>query len=193
MRSSPLIAAGVCAVLLLPAGCRGRAVAIGTSVARAAYQPSARESALADTVAERTFRWFWDTTDSTTGLAHDRWPRQDFSSVASIGFALTAYPVGAERRWITREQAAQRTLTTLRYLWGLPQGPDSGNMSGHKGFFYHFLRYADGRRFQQVELSTIDTALLLGGVLFAQSYFAGTDPTEGTIRAVADSSTGCGP
>ncbi|MES3036029.1 MAG: glucoamylase family protein [Gemmatimonadota bacterium] len=155
--------------------------------APAAFTPSARQLALADTVAERTFRWFWETTDSTTGLAHDRWPQRDFSSVASIGFALTAYPIGAERGWITRPQAARRTLVTLRYLWSLPQGADTTNMGGHKGFFYHFLRYEDGRRFKDVELSTIDTSLLLGGALFAQSYYDGTDSTEVAIRAVADS------
>ncbi len=153
----------------------------------AVYAPTSRELALADTVAERTFRWFWETTDTTTGLAHDRWPTREFSSIASIGFALTAYPIGAERGWITRTQAAARTLTTLRYLWALPQGPDSAGMAGHKGFFYHFLRYEDGRRFKDVELSTIDTSLLLGGVLFAQSYYIGGTRTEVAIRAYADS------
>ena len=154
---------------------------------RAAYQPSVRELALADTVIERTFRWFWDTTDSTTGLAHDRWPQRDFSSIASIGFALTAYPVGVQHGWITRAQSASRTLVTLRYLWALPQGPAASGEGGYKGFFYHFLRYEDGRRFKDVELSTIDTSLLLGGVLFAQSYYTGRDSTEVAIRAVADS------
>lgn len=151
------------------------------------YAPTVRELALADTVAERTFRWFWETTDSTTGLAHDRWPQRDFSSVASIGFALTAYPIGAERGWITREQAARRTLVTLQYLWALPQGPSATGVGGYKGFFYHFLRYENGHRYNKVELSTIDTALLLGGTLFAQSYYTRNDPTEAAIRAVADS------
>jgi hypothetical protein len=155
--------------------------------AQTSFVPSARQLALADTVAERTFRWFWETTDSTTGLAHDRWPQRDFSSIASIGFALTAYPIGAERGWITRAQSAKRTLVTLDYLWKLPQGPDAQNMGGYKGFFYHFLRYEDGRRFEKIELSTIDTALLLGGVLFAQSYYTADNATEMAIRAIADS------
>ena len=172
------------AVLLTATACAHRTT---PSPAPARYVPSAREVALADTVEERTFRWFWETTDTLTGLAHDRWPRRDFSSVASIGFALTAYPVGVERGWITRGESARRTLTTLRYLWALPQGPDSANMGGYKGFFYHFLRYEDGRRYQDVELSTIDTSLLLGGVLFAQAYYAGGDATEVAIRAYADS------
>ena len=186
MRSPPFLRNAFTAVLLTMSACRSRMVAPAPE-AKSAYQPSARELALADTVAERTFRWFWETTDSTTGLAHDRWPKKDFSSVASIGFALTAYPIGVERGWVTRAESAQRTLTTLRYLWALPQGPDAQNMGGHKGFFYHFLRYEDGRRFQKIELSTIDTALLIGGVLFAQSYFTGSDATEAAIRATADS------
>lgn len=158
-----------------------------TATPPSTFVPTPRQLALADTVAERTFRWFWETTDSTTGLAHDRWPKRDFSSVASIGFALTAYPVGAERQWITRAQAARRTLVTLQYLWALPQGTAPSGMGGHKGFFYHFLRYEDGRRYRDVELSTIDTSLLLGGVLFAQSYYTGADSTEAAIRAVSDS------
>ncbi len=166
-------------------GCRGATKPVMTPAP--AFTPTIRQLALADTVAERTFRWFWETTDSTTGLAHDRWPQRDFSSIASIGFALTAYPIGAERGWITRVQAAQRTLVTLDYLWKLPQGPDAQNMGGYKGFFYHFLQYKDGRRYETVELSTIDTALLLGGVLFAQSYYTGSDATETAIRAISDS------
>ena len=174
----------VCAAAALPA-CHNalRPAPVPVSV----FAPSTRQLALADTVEERTVRWFWETTDSTTGLSHDRWPQRDFSSIASIGFALTAYPVGAERGWITRAQAAERTLVTLRYLWQLPQGPEAQNMGGYKGFFYHFLRYEDGRRFDKVELSTIDTALLLGGVLFAQSYYTGADATQTAIRAIADS------
>ena len=178
------------AAFVLCTACRGAAPSSAPAPLQTravVYAPSARELALADTVVERTFRWFWDTTDSTTGLAHDRWPTRDFSSVASIGFALTAYPVGVERRWITRTQSARRTLVTLRYLWTLPQGPQPVGMGGHKGFFYHFLRYEDGRRYKNVELSTIDTSLLLGGVLFAQSYYTHGDSTEVAIRAVADS------
>lgn len=179
------LAAALCAL----GACRtiGAPAATAPEAAEPRPAPSARALALADTVEERTFRWFWETTDSTTGLAHDRWPKRDFSSVASIGFALTAYPVGAERGWITRAQAARRTLVTMQYLWRLPQGPEPKDRGGYKGFFYHFLRYEDGRRFQDVELSTIDTSLLLGGILFAQSYYTGSDATEVAIRAVADS------
>ncbi len=151
------------------------------------FTPSVRETALIDTVAQRTFNWFWANTSATTGLTPDRWPGQDFSSVAAIGYALTAYPIGAERGWVSRGDAATRTLTTLRYLYALPQGPQPSGTAGYRGFFYHFLDFTQGHRFRTVELSTIDTGLLLAGALFCQSYFAGADVTESAIRAYADS------
>jgi hypothetical protein len=148
---------------------------------------SAADAALLDTVQRRTFDFFWERTNPANGLTPDRWPTRTFSSVAAVGFALTAYPIGVERGWITREQAIQRTLTTLRFFWTAPQGPAARGMTGHKGFFYHFLDLDSGERFETVELSTIDTALLLGGVLFCQSYFDRNTPDEQAIRALADS------
>ncbi len=135
---------------------------------------------------ERTFRYFWDTTDPETGLAPDRWPTPSFASIAAVGFALTAYPIGVTNGWITREQARTRTLATLRFFATAPQGDGQSDASGYKGFFYHFLGVTKGRRFARAELSTIDTALLLGGVLFAQSWFDADEPAEAEIRALAD-------
>ncbi len=179
-------ALGLLALMTLGA-CSARTITAPAPVTTVAFKPTERQAALLDTIAERTFRWFWETTDARTGLTPDRWPKQDFSSVAAIGFGLTAYPIGAERGWITRAQAAERTLTTLRYMWQLPQGAATSGVGGHQGFFYHFLEYNTGHRFKTVELSTIDTSLLLGGALFCQSYFTGTSATEVSIRAYADS------
>ncbi|MGH7521803.1 MAG: glucoamylase family protein, partial [Gemmatimonadales bacterium] len=120
-------------------------------------------------------------------LTPDRWPTPSFSSIAAVGFALTAYPIGVEHSWITRQDAADRTLATLRFFWTSAQDSAGPNTTGYRGFYYHFLDMTTGRRFQQVELSTIDTSLLLGGVLFAQSYFTRSDTTEQQIRALADS------
>ncbi|HSJ06728.1 MAG TPA: glucoamylase family protein [Longimicrobiales bacterium] len=78
-------------------------------------------------------------------------------------------------------------LTTLRFLWTAPQGPSPAGMAGYRGFFYHFLDMQTGHRFERVELSTIDTALLMAGVLFSQQYFGGSSATEAEIRALADS------
>jgi hypothetical protein len=151
------------------------------------YVATPAETAFLDTVQRRTFDWFWETTNARNGLVPDRWPTQSFSSVAAVGFGLTAYAVGVERGWITREQARDRVLTTLRFLWDAPQGPASTGVTGYHGFFYHFLDMDTGLRFQQVELSTIDSGLLVAGVLFCREYFDRADPGESDIRALADS------
>jgi len=148
---------------------------------------SPRAQAFLDTLEQRTFAFFWERTDPQTGLTPDRWPSPAFSSIAAVGFALTAYPIGVERGYITRADAAARTFTTLRWFWHAPQGSGTTGVTGYKGFFYHFLEMPGGARFKQVELSTIDTALLLGGVLFCREYFNGPDSTETAIRATADS------
>jgi len=143
--------------------------------------------AFLDTLQHKTFNFFWDLTPASNGLTPDRWPTPSFSSIAAVGFALTAYPIGVEHGWITRAQAADRTLATLRFFWTAPQDSAGPITTGYRGFFYHFLDMSTGRRYQTVELSTIDTSLLLGGILFAQSYFTGSDTTEKEIRALADS------
>ncbi len=145
------------------------------------------QSVFLDTLQERTFDWFWETTNAENGLVPDRWPTEAFSSIAAVGFGLTSYGVGAERGYVTRDEAAERTLTTLRFFWEAPQGTSQTGMTGYKGFFYHFLNQDTGERYRGVELSTIDTALLMGGILFAREYFDGEDPDEAAIRAYADS------
>ena len=143
--------------------------------------------AFLDTLEHRTFNFFWETTPTANGLTPDRWPTLQFSSIAAVGFALTAYPIGVQHGWITRAQAADRTRTTLRFFWTAPQDSAVSGATGYHGFFYHFLDAQTGQRYQNVELSTIDTALLLAGILFAQSYFDGADTTEQEIRSLADS------
>ena len=137
-------------------------------------------------IQERTFRYFWDLAQPENGLIPDRWPTPSFSSVAAVGFGLTAYPIGAERGWITREEARGRVLTTLRFLANAPQGPEPTGRTQYKGFFYHFLDMKTGTRFEKVELSTIDTTLLLAGALFCQSYFNRDYPEEEEIRQLAE-------
>ncbi|KMM77351.1 hypothetical protein DYQ93_07745 [Xanthomonas sp. LMG 8992] len=142
---------------------------------------------LFEDIERRTFQFFWDTTNEQNGMAVDRYPSRPFASIASIGFALTVYPIGYENGWISREQAVQRTLTTLRFLRDVPVGPQRTGRAGYKGFYYHFLDMQKGLRYDQwVELSTIDTALLMMGVLFAQSYYEGDTADEKEIRQIAD-------
>lgn len=136
-------------------------------------------------IEERTFRWFWDTANRKNGLVPDRWPTPSFCSIASVGFGLTAYPIGVERGWCTRAEARDLTLTTLRFFWNAPQGPEPTGKTGHKGFFYHFIDMETGHRFRDVELSSVDTTILLMGVLFAGSYYDRADPAETEIRKLA--------
>lgn len=138
-------------------------------------------------IERRTFQYFWDTTSAVNGLTPDRFPSRPFSSVAAIGFALTAYPIGIENGWVSRTQAVDRTLTTLSFLRDAPKGPEAEGKAGYKGFFYHFIDMQDGARYNKwVELSSVDTGLLMMGVLFAQSYYDGDDPREVEIREIAD-------
>ena len=138
-------------------------------------------------IEKRTFQFFWDTTNNVNGLAPDRFPTRPFASIAAVGYALTAYPIGIENGWVSRTQAVDRTLTTLEFLRDLPQGRSASGTAGYKGFYYHFLNMDDGlRRNSRVELSSVDTALLIMGVLFAQSYYDGDDPREKEIRQIAE-------
>jgi hypothetical protein len=143
--------------------------------------------AFLDSLEHRTFRWFWISSDSLTGLTPDRAPTRSFVSVGAIGFALTAYPIGAERGWIPRAAAATRARRTLEFLWRAPQGEAVAGMAGYRGFFYHFVDRTTGLRFERVELSTIDTALLMAGALFCESYFDRGLPEEARVRALAES------
>jgi hypothetical protein len=145
-----------------------------------------REEAFLDELQARTFRFFWETTNPANGLAPDRYPNPPFSSIAAVGFALTAYPIGVERGWVSRAAARRRVLTTLRFFDRAPQGTGSRGVTGLNGFFYHFLDMRSGERFEQIELSTVDTSLLLAGMLFCQSYFDRPEPEEAEIRRLAE-------
>ncbi len=153
--------------------------------ARAVVPPADR--AFLDTVARATFDWFVDVTPATGGLTPDRWPTRTFSSIAATGFYLTSLPIGVERGWITRDSARTRALASLRRHWALPQGPGTQGVAGHRGFLYHFLDLDTGLRYRDVELSTIDTALLIAGALTCREYFDGDHADERAIRALADS------
>jgi len=141
---------------------------------------------LLDETQKRTFNFFWDTAEPETGLVPDRWPRPPFSSIAAVGFALNSYPIGAERGWVTRAQARARVLTTLRFLRDAQQDTSPDQATGYQGFFYHFVNFTTGKRYGDSELSTVDTTLLMAGVLFAGGYFDQDEPDETEIRKIAD-------
>ena len=134
-----------------------------------------------------TFRYFWKETNPENGLIPDNTAGDDIpASIAGVGFALASYPVAVERSFVSRAHAVERTLATLRFFWNAPQGrmPDA---TGHRGFFYHFLDVSTGRRAWRCELSTIDTTILIAGVLTAAAYFDRATGDERELRRLADS------
>jgi len=165
----------------LPAFFVALALACLSLLARGAVQ----ETVLED-LTERSFLWFWETANPVNGLSPDRGPPPSVSSIAAQGFALTAYPIGIERGYITREQGVRRVLHTLQFLRDLPQGAGTTGIAGYRGYFYHFLSLNTGLRDGATELSSVDTAWLMMGVLFCQSYFEGPDEAETRIRELAE-------
>lgn len=152
------------------------------------------QQAMLDELERRTFDFFLASANPDNGQVPDHWaPGHEgdpshFSSIAAVGFGLTAWGIGAERGWIKREDAVKRTLATLRFFANARQG-DEADASGAHGFFYHFLDMRSGERFGHspwVELSSVDTAWLLYGVLFAQSYYEKNTKDEKEIRQLAD-------
>jgi hypothetical protein len=132
------------------------------------------------------FSYFLEACNPENGLVADRTRQGSPASIAAVGFALASYPVGVERSWIERSDAAERTLTCLRFLSSSPQG-ERTDATGLKGFFYHFLDMRTGARVWQCELSPVDTTFLLGGVLTAGVYFDANTDREKEIRDLAES------
>ncbi|TAJ20507.1 MAG: hypothetical protein EPO60_05075, partial [Rugosibacter sp.] len=89
------------------------------------------------------------------------------------------------RGFMSRTDAVERTLATLRFFWNSPQGPES-DATGYQGFYYHFLDMQTGRRAWHCELSTIDSAFLFAGMLTAGRYFDADTVDENEIRTLAD-------
>jgi beta-glucosidase len=136
---------------------------------------SPEDDAFLEDLSKRTFQYFWERTNPKNGLTLDRAPADgsprdpkhrshNIASIAATGFALSGYCIAADRGWITKEQAKERTRNTLDFF---------ANRSFHNnGWFYHFVDYETGERRWNSEISSIDTALLLGGVLTTKQCFA---------------------
>ena len=133
------------------------------------------DDAFLDQLEKANFQFFWEQADPDTGLVKDRCNIRAndngiVGSIASTGFGLTALCIGAQRGYIPVADARQRVLTTLRFLWL--------SMPNHRGFFYHFGNIKTGERIWDSEVSSIDTAMLICGVLTCRQHFHSSEITR---------------
>lgn len=148
----------------------------------AAMAPADAE--MLDVLQRRAFDYFVKQTQAHNGLVADTSRPGSPASIAVVGFALSTYPVAVERAWMARDIAAQRCLTTLRFFSGSDQSGAVASTGCH-GFYFHFLDVQTGLRAWQSELSSIDTALLIVGMLTASAYFTAPTPAETELRQLA--------
>ena len=149
--------------------------------------PDAATLALLTSLQRDSFAYFIHEVNPDNGLIKDKTAENWPASIAAVGMALTIYPIGVERGYMSRHHAARLTLAALRFFADSEQGtgPDA---TGYKGFYYHFLDMQSGKRAWHCELSSIDTGLLMAGVLAAAQYFGASPQNEDehTIVSLAD-------
>lgn len=138
-----------------------------------------------DELRRATFGYFRHELNPKNGLIADKTQPGSPSSIAAVGMGLSVYVVAVERDLLSRAEAVDRTLTLLRFFHASPQGSEP-DATGYKGFYYHFLDMQTGRRVWHSELSTVDTAIFMAGVLTAASYFTGNSDEERELRDLAD-------
>jgi len=133
---------------------------------------------------QRAFDYFLYETNPENGLVVDKTAKGWPASIAATGLAMSCYPVAVERGFVTRSEARTRVLATLRFFRDSEQGrnPDA---SGYRGFYYHFLDMKSGRRAWCCELSSVDTAFLVAGMLCAAQYFDSDAADERELRELA--------
>ena len=119
-------------------------------------------------VESASFQFFWEQQNPKTGMVQDRCVLRGgipgtVASIAATGFGLTAICIAEKRGFVTRAAALERLFATLNFLWKkLPQ---------HRGFFYHWANITTGERVWESEISSVDTAILLCGVLTCREHF----------------------
>ncbi|GIK55471.1 MAG: hypothetical protein BroJett015_11340 [Chloroflexota bacterium] len=151
----------------------GISTAVPTPTPLPTAVPTHPPATIADAIAyemKGAFDFFWEQANTNPnspgcGLIRDRYPGSPgIASIAAVGFGLTAYPIGVEKGYISRQEGHERANCTLDTLLGMEQT---------EGFYYHFVDMQTGQRAWQSEVSSIDTAILLMGVLTAGDYFGG--------------------
>jgi hypothetical protein len=126
------------------------------------------DDAFLEELERRNFQYFWDQASPQTGLVRDRCnvlknENSVVASIAATGFGLTALCIAQKREFLAFEDARDRVLAALRFLWK--------KMPTHRGFFYHFADINTGERVWDSEVSSVDTSILLCGLLTCRRHF----------------------
>ena len=129
---------------------------------------SAEDDQLLNELEKASILFFWEQGSSNTGMVKDRCNvhtnnQGGAASIAATGFGLTALCIGEQRGFIPSADALERVFATLRFLWK--------KLPNHRGFFYHFANPETGERMFDSEVSSVDTAILLCGVLTCREHF----------------------
>lgn len=154
-------------------GQQNAAVAKAQQAAPGPFSPS--DDALLEELEQASFKYFWTQAHPETGIVLDRCNAinpvtNEQGSIASTGFGLTALCIGDKRGYVPRPEAEARALNTMRFLWR--------KLPNHRGFFYHFANINTGERLWDSEVSSVDTAILLCGVLTCREHFAHSEISE---------------
>lgn len=171
-------ALGVCAPLAGAGRTLSRfASAISAPSAAPQNKPllSEEDELLLEEIEHASFLYFWEQANPNTGLVRDRCnvrapDNKDLGNIAATGFGLTAICIGEKRGYISYEQARERVLNTLRFLWK--------KQPHQRGFFHHWTNINTGARLWESEISSVDTAILLCGILTCREHFAHSEITE---------------
>jgi hypothetical protein len=129
---------------------------------------SNEDDQLLQEVEKAHFQFFWEQANPQTGLVKDRANVRSgdnviVASLAATGFGLTALCIGEKNGYVSSTDARNRALAALRFL--------ARKLPTHRGFFYHFANVNTGERIWDSEVSSVDTAILIGGVLSCRKHF----------------------
>lgn len=164
MTRRELLALAAKAALVSPIACHFGTDAL---LAETSAKPTNDEQLL-DEIQRRSFDFFWNEASDKTGQVKDRalangGGKERMASIAATGFGLTALCIGERRGYRSKPEITERVRRTLRFLYR--------DLPNVHGFYYHFIDIESGHRWEKVELSSIDTSLLLCGVLTARQHF----------------------
>jgi hypothetical protein len=163
-----LLGGGLALPMAYPRRSLALAVLDAATAAAGTFQLSPEDDQLLDEIEKESFLYFWEQANPQTGMVKDRANANAndtgvVGSIAATGFGLTALCIGEKRGYVSMNDARDRVAATLRFLWG--------KLPTHRGFFFHFANINTGERIWDSEVSSVDTALLLCGILTCRKYF----------------------